>query len=133
MKNYPAYIGDALQFFGGTEIDYTEALLRYKEMFSGGIISPEEESILEGELHEFENLEPMRQRHKKFPLQSIVTVVQATDETCNTEYIGQTGRIVALITNKMTGNSVNDPLHEVLFDDGKKESFWFEELKLATP
>ena len=64
----------------------------------------------------------------KHPTHIFVQVGAATDETMASKYEGVAGVIIGHNTNKATGNTRKDPLHIVLFDDGHKESFWYEEL-----
>jgi hypothetical protein len=51
------------------------------------------------------------------------------DETQDTSKIGQHGIITDYNTNGHTGNTTEYPLYIVTFEDGSKESFWFEELE----
>jgi hypothetical protein len=68
----------------------------------------------------------------KHPLNTKVKVKDnSQDEMFNDEYIGLTGILIEHNENGMTGNTPDDPLHIVLFEDGTKESFWFQELEVV--
>lgn len=59
-----------------------------------------------------------------------VRVISASDDTCLPEQIGKEGIIMDVNENGATGNTDKDPLFEVWFADGGKDSFWNEELQL---
>lgn len=93
----------------------------------------------------------------KHPIGIKVKVVKATDDTCNENFIGLNGIVVAHNVNGATGNTLGDPLHVVQFENDssraddntgrrksvldrdyggvnisskyKRESFWYEELE----
>lgn len=65
----------------------------------------------------------------KHPINTKVKVIKAIDETCAVEFIGKEGIIFSHNGNGMTGNTPDDPLHGVQFNDGRKEHFWFDELE----
>ena len=69
----------------------------------------------------------------KHPIRSFVQVIAPTDDTMDCNYIGAAGIVESYNSNKATGNTKDDPLHVVLFDDGTREEFWFEELKSLYP
>ena len=58
-----------------------------------------------------------------------VIMVGATDETADTSAMGKHGRVYEHNCNQLTGNTAEDPLHEVAFDDNTYGTFWYEELK----
>ena len=53
---------------------------------------------------------------------------QEHDETISNEFIGKIGIVVDYNSNGQTGNTEEDPLHVVRFNDGSTETFWYEEL-----
>lgn len=69
-----------------------------------------------------------------------VKVIKATDDSCLMECIGHTGIIKAILSDGGCGNTQEDPLYVVLFDEPffckevgdvlDRESFWKEELQI---
>lgn len=57
-----------------------------------------------------------------------VTVTQLNDETADKSLLNEKGRVIDFNTNGATGNTSEDPLHVVLFDNGKSDTFWYDEL-----
>ena len=64
-------------------------------------------------------------RHK---INTVVIVGDATDDTMDIVSVGKKGRVCDHNTNGRTGNTKDDPLHYVEFEDGTLETFWYEEL-----
>lgn len=74
-----------------------------------------------------------------------VKVVKGTDDTFDSQYLGMVGFVVDHNENGQTGNTPDDPLHQVSFDlntvpqdsplyDKEAfvvESFWSEELEIT--
>lgn len=54
-----------------------------------------------------------------------VKVVKFLDNTAETSCLNKTGTV-----NNYDDDSEDDPLHEVLFEDGSKQDFWYEELTI---
>lgn len=63
------------------------------------------------------------------PKKTLVLVIAGTDDTVAEEFIGLCGYVIDHNSNGMTGNTPENPLHVVEFEDGIRESYWFEELK----
>ncbi len=63
------------------------------------------------------------------PVGSKVKIGNGTDDTFAKELVGKTGKITGHNANQQTGNTAEDPLHVVKFDDGSEEQFWAEELE----
>jgi hypothetical protein len=59
---------------------------------------------------------------------TMVIVGEPTDGTMSSEHMGKRGHVISHNTNGLTGNTVDDPLHEVAFEDGSGDAFWYEEL-----
>jgi hypothetical protein len=57
-----------------------------------------------------------------------VLILDSTDDTIEQDRIGMTGIVIKHNANGMTGNTPENPLHVVQFEDGEVHSFWFEEL-----
>lgn len=70
---------------------------------------------------------------ERIPIGTAVKVVKATDETCDTSFIGVIGEVIDLQTGSengpITGETATDPLYHVLFGE-QIESFWTEELQV---
>jgi len=81
----------------------------------------------------------------KIAIGKYVKVVNGTDSTFDSQYLGMTGLIMGHNDNGQTGNTPDDPLHVVHFDLNTVpighpqykddavivESFWSEELELV--
>lgn len=65
----------------------------------------------------------------KYEIGTSVVVVCPTDETMDETYLKKIGVVVNHNDNEMTGNTKEDPLHSVKFEDGSIEDFWYEELE----
>ena len=59
-----------------------------------------------------------------------IKVLDLGDETIDRFSIGKEGIIIDINTNKATGNTKDDPLYEIFFDDGLHGSYWTKELEL---
>lgn len=64
----------------------------------------------------------------KHNINTRVKVIKPTDGTMVVDAIGKEGRVYAYNTNGATGNTEEDPLHYVVFDDNTNNTFWYEEL-----
>lgn len=74
---------------------------------------------------------------------TLVKVIKCTDDTFNNDFLEREGLIIGHNNNGMTGNTKNDPLHRVKFNNNTVpsshpqyvpnaysiEEFWYEELQ----
>jgi hypothetical protein len=81
----------------------------------------------------------------KIEVGKYVKVVKGNDDTFDEKFLGMEGLVVGHNDNRMTGNTTDDPLHDVSFDlntvpkDHPQydiesfivESFWSEELEVT--
>ncbi len=73
-----------------------------------------------------------------------VKILKGSDDTFDEKFLGMEGLVIGHNDNNLTGNNVNDPLHDVSFDLNTVpknhpqynienfivESFWSEELEI---
>lgn len=64
----------------------------------------------------------------KHALNTAVTYSKKTDDTADDENLGKKGTVRSYNGNGQTGNTTEDPLHHVIFEDGTYGSYWYEEL-----
>lgn len=57
-----------------------------------------------------------------------VRVISCSDEQCDASKLFMEGDLVSFNVNGETGNTTENPLLFVRFDDGSEDSFWREEL-----
>lgn len=67
----------------------------------------------------------------RYEKDTVVIIGNPIDDTMENEHIGKRGVVTSHNTNGLTGNTDEDPLHNVIFDDGTGDAFWYEELIAA--
>ncbi|MCE5279639.1 MAG: hypothetical protein LLG03_16580 [Planctomycetaceae bacterium] len=69
-----------------------------------------------------------------FRIGETVVVVQVTDDTVSSSFIGSVGKVVSLEYSCGCGQSFPfDPMIMVHFPNGRKEEFWREEIRRCSP